>query len=507
MGKEHLILLSGLVTFLIGLYVFLKKKDKWLGLNFFAYAVITGLWSLGIHYYWNPSLSNQSAWREIFSLLTLLGAIELAFLIISISKKPIKNFKIPLTIFLVLVSLIFSFLYFGIIKNQLIPFSVVFFLFIFLYLSWGAAILLFRKAISNHLENIYLIISSGLFITASGVTSIIPFLAKGRLDYSWMVSLFSLSLIAFLALTIDKNLILGEGLATLSTVIIGTILFSFFFLVKAQGLKIASATAFFLFLFISQQLLKVSRERKKEIEKEEQLIRERTKLSEEKNQFLLSIQHHLRTPIVPIKGYLEMILNGRYGKEENPVIKEKLIEIKKSIDELYFLIERLLDVQEMETGKKILDVKEYKIEDIIESVIKELKPSAEKKGLYINYEKIPNLRVKLDEKRTREIIWNLIDNAIKYTISGGVTIKEKVENKKLKIYISDTGIGMKKEEIDHFINGEIFERGERAKKLFGPGRGIGLNISRKLLSAEGGKISVESKGEDQGTTFLIELPS
>ena len=115
-------------------------------------------------------------------------------------------------------------------------------------------------------------------------------------------------------------------------------------------------------------------------------------------------------------------------------------------------------------------------------------------------------RIKLNKTKIREAIWNIVDNAIKYTIRGGVTITPKIEDGKLKIAISDTGIGMEKEMIEHFLKGALFERGIEAKKLYGPGRGIGLSISNEFVKAHGGRIWAESEGWGKGTTFWVELP-
>ena len=120
--------------------------------------------------------------------------------------------------------------------------------------------------------------------------------------------------------------------------------------------------------------------------------------------------------------------------------------------------------------------------------------------------KLQCLTIKLDKKRIREAIWNLVDNAIKYTKEGGVVIATRIEDEKLKIIVSDTGIGMEKEEIDYFLKGQLFERGEEAKRLYGPGRGIGLNLAIEFVKAHGGKIWAESKGKGKGLTFSIEIP-
>jgi signal transduction histidine kinase len=243
--------------------------------------------------------------------------------------------------------------------------------------------------------------------------------------------------------------------------------------------------------------------RRKEIER---ILKEERELAEAKDQFILAIQHHLRTPLGPVRGYLERILDGTYGKEENPVIKEKLVEIKKLVDNLYSLVEALLDIQELKLKKEKLDLKECQIENLIESVVEELLPFAQEKGLYLKYEKSRLPTIKADKKRIREAIWNLVDNAIKYTRSGGVKISTKIENEKLKIIVSDTGIGMEKEELERFLEGKIFERGREAKKMYGPGKGIGLTLAVEFVKAHGGRILAKSEGFGKGSTFWIELP-
>jgi signal transduction histidine kinase len=87
-----------------------------------------------------------------------------------------------------------------------------------------------------------------------------------------------------------------------------------------------------------------------------------------------------------------------------------------------------------------------------------------------------------------------------------VKISTKIENGKLKIIVSDTGIGMEKEEIEKFLEGKIFERGKEAKKMYGPGKGISLALAIEFIKAHGGKIFAESEGFGKGTTFWIEIP-
>ena len=118
----------------------------------------------------------------------------------------------------------------------------------------------------------------------------------------------------------------------------------------------------------------------------------------------------------------------------------------------------------------------------------------------------PLPEIKIDKNKIRTAIWNIVDNAIKYTKEGGVSIASEIKDNKIKISISDNGIGMDKEELNRFLKGKLFERGEEAKKLYGPGRGIGLSLAVEFIKAHNGRIWAESKGRGKGTTFWIEIP-
>ena len=110
-----------------------------------------------------------------------------------------------------------------------------------------------------------------------------------------------------------------------------------------------------------------------------------------------------------------------------------------------------------------------------------------------------------DREKLKAAIYNIIDNAIKYTTEGEVSIKVKTDENKITIIIEDTGIGISRENLINMF-GKTFERGETAKKTFINGRGIGLFITKQIISAHNGKIWAESPGEDKGSTFYIELP-
>ena len=115
------------------------------------------------------------------------------------------------------------------------------------------------------------------------------------------------------------------------------------------------------------------------------------------------------------------------------------------------------------------------------------------------------LRIKADPEKLKMALYNIIDNGIKYTNKGGVTIKLKVENSRLKIIVKDTGAGISKEDRKVLFT-RLFERGKEAKRLHGTGKGIGLYIAFHIIKAHKGKIWAESEGRGRGSTFYVELP-
>ena len=264
---------------------------------------------------------------------------------------------------------------------------------------------------------------------------------------------------------------------------------------------------------LQQKVDEQTKEIRKAYEVEKQAHEELKKLDLAKTQFTKAATHHLRTPLTSIIGYLELILGGSYGKLNNIEIKKRILSARKSADILQSLIEDILDIALLRTGKAILNLEAIQIEEVIEDIVKEEEPQAKNKGIYLKWEKPKTLlpKIRVDKKRIREAIYNIVDNAIKYTEKGGVKIKVeylKSEPKEVILTtIADTGVGLSEEEQRMFLQGEyFFERGKEAEKLWGPGKGIGLVIAYEFIKAHQGKLWAGSEGRGKGSTFYVELP-
>ena len=252
------------------------------------------------------------------------------------------------------------------------------------------------------------------------------------------------------------------------------------------------------------------RGQKEKIEKayaiEKHAHEELKQLDEAKTQFMLVTQHHLRTPLSVNMGFLDLLLKNHYGKL-SAKIKRIVLRLSDSTLKEIKVVNELLDVSSYQLGKEIMHLEpEVDIEALLEETLKDLRVEAEKKGIYLKFENqgsVPNISA--DKTRLKLALTNIIDNCVKYTKAGGVTVTLKTEDDKLLILVKDTGIGISKELISSLFN-KTFRRGEQAQKMFAVGKGVGLFLSGKIIESHRGRIWAESAGEDKGSAFYIELP-
>jgi signal transduction histidine kinase len=236
----------------------------------------------------------------------------------------------------------------------------------------------------------------------------------------------------------------------------------------------------------------------------EKAYRELQKLDKAKSEFLSIASHQLRTPLSIMKGYLSMIMEGSYGKVA-PKIKEITKSLFQTNEQLIKLVNNLLNISRIEAGKIEMNLESVEIGKLIKEIIKEIEPEAKEKGLTLIYEEKEVLpMVTLDLDKIKQVLLNILDNAIKYTPKGSIRVIGKTHNGNVLIKISDTGVGMTKEELQNIF--ASFKRGEAGEKLWTGGSGLGLYVAKKFVEMHNGKIWAESEGKGKGSTFYIELP-
>jgi histidine kinase len=214
------------------------------------------------------------------------------------------------------------------------------------------------------------------------------------------------------------------------------------------------------------------------------------------------VSHELRTPLTAIKGSMEGLIDGIL-----PAEAATYEQIHAEADRLNRLVDDLQELSRVEAGSYELDIHPVDLSSLVRTVTKRLSPQFESRRISLTFELAPNLpRVLADEDRTIQVLTNLAGNALQYTPEGGrVTMAARRINGEVQVSISDTGIGIPSEHLDH-----IFDRFYRVDKSrsrqAGGGSGIGLTIARALVEAQGGRIWVESAGPDRGTLFVFTLP-
>jgi len=266
--------------------------------------------------------------------------------------------------------------------------------------------------------------------------------------------------------------------------------------IALQNAKLYSETKGF-----SEKLEKEVERRTKELS---EAYEELKRLDRAKSEFVSIASHQLRTPLTAIKGYISMMLEKTYGKAPKKMQKP-LENIYSSNQRLIKLVNDLLNVSRIEAGRMEVKPEKTSAEEIVKSVIEELENETERKGIYLKMEKQkkPLPQISLDKDKIRQAFLNIIDNAIRYTNRGGITVRCRVQNEKCLIEVTDTGEGMTKEEISHLF--ESFSRGKAGTRFWTEGAGLGLYVAKKFVDMHGGKIWAESKGKDKGSTFFIEL--
>jgi signal transduction histidine kinase len=258
---------------------------------------------------------------------------------------------------------------------------------------------------------------------------------------------------------------------------------------------------------------KLQREVKKATQELRVVNSELKRVDADKSGFISIASHQLRTPLTVIKGYSSMILEGNFGGLKD-VTKDAMSKVFISSERLIELVEDLLDISRIESGKQSYEFKSGQLEDLIDSMIDSLAMSAEEKkvDLVWNMPKKPLSPIKLDKEKLRQSCMNLIENAIKYTSKAGrehacvkVDISEDKENKRITVKIKDNGLGISKEDMANLFT--KFYRGKDKAIATIEGTGLGLYIAKQIIVKHDGDVTVKSAGEGKGAEFTFWVPT
>lgn len=237
-----------------------------------------------------------------------------------------------------------------------------------------------------------------------------------------------------------------------------------------------------------------------ELEQQKKELDEANKL---KSNFLSNMSHELRTPlnsVIALSGVLNRKLSNKIAEEEHSYIEV----IERNGKHLLTLINDILDISRIEAGKEELDISNFSIKSIADEIITMIKPQAIQKGISLTLDKnSDNYTISSDYNKIKHILQNIIGNAVKFTEKGGVNVLINNETDKIKIKISDTGIGIAQEHISHIFD-EFRQADGSTSRKYG-GTGLGLAIAKKYAELIQGEILVSSI-QGKGTDFELILP-
>jgi CheY-like chemotaxis protein len=245
------------------------------------------------------------------------------------------------------------------------------------------------------------------------------------------------------------------------------------------------------------------RELERDLEAERALRTEAERANRLKDEFLSTLGHELRAPLNAILGWSRLLESGRLAAEE---VRRGGSTIARNVRSLAQLVDDLLDLSGMVSGKIRLDSEETDLAEIIEAQLEMMQSMADAKGVTLT-KALPRTACLVfgDPHRLQQVVWNLLSNAVKFTPRGGsVTATLVCVADNWEVRISDTGIGLSRDRLPVVF--EPFKQSDPASRREYPGLGLGLAIAKQIVELHGGRVWAVSAGEGRGATFHVSLP-
>ncbi|MBC7766901.1 hypothetical protein H7Y21_02835 [Arenimonas sp.] len=524
-------IILSLSSLFFGLIVYHSNKENPLIKYWLMFAWCFSFWSLGLFgvtYYTN--YSTAFFWQYVLDFFAVF--LPSTYVIFLIKFFKFKNkFWMPAIYISSAFFAIFSFTpYFktGIsIQNGLywiVPgkYYLLFIAYFMIYAIVSIWILLFQLIKNRHdpllrgqIRNIMI---ASLFGYGGGSTNFLPYLFKSFPYGNYFVIFF----LVFMVYGVLKYKILNTKVISAQIFSISIILISLFNFLRAIDIQDQLINLFTLVLisFFSYFLIRSVNGEVKAKDQIQTLADNLTKsndkledanvhlkeLDQKKSEFMSLATHQLRAPLTAMRGYYSMIQEGTFGKINNPEIEDVINKISRSTTDLTMIVEDYLNISRIEQGKMQYNFNTLDIADIVNDVVKEVSPTVRHAGLTLNltYDNTKKYMVSVDQGKIKQVVFNIIDNSIKYTPKGSITVSiKKTTNKKVLISVKDTGVGIKSGVIPQLF--QKFTRAPDASETNILGTGLGLYVADQILKAHHGGAWAESEGQGKGSQFYIEL--
>jgi signal transduction histidine kinase len=222
-----------------------------------------------------------------------------------------------------------------------------------------------------------------------------------------------------------------------------------------------------------------------------------------KDEFVMTVSHELRTPLTSITGWVQLLETGKLTEEQARAAVET---IARSARVQARLVDDLLDVSRIISGKLRLDVRDVRVADVVHEAVTTVQPAADAKSVRLDVVVDPDAgTIAADPDRLQQVVWNLLSNAIKFTPAGGrVVLSLQRVDGAIALAVRDSGVGITPEFLPHVF--DRFRQADGGAQRRHGGLGLGLAIVRHLVELHGGTVTAESAGEGQGATFRVTLP-
>ncbi len=398
------------------------------------------------------------------------------------------------------------------------------------YLTYGVFFLILVSAAYFELWNIYkkaktkiLKIQLKFIVLGTAISYVLgmtfnlflPYLGNYKLI--WLGPFFTLIMVVSIAYAIFKH-----HLFSIKVVTTEILVFSFWVVILFRTFISETTTdrlingiflvlSVILGIFLIKSVIKEveTREKIELLAKDLETANERLKfLDKQKSEFVSIASHQLRSPLTAIKGYTSMVLEGSFGFIE-PKTREAVERIFQSAQNLVGIVDDLLNITRLEQGRMEYSFEKVDLSALTKEIVDSLYPNAlgKKLGLTFENDNAQDYFVNADLLKIRQVVLNLVDNAIKYTKEGAVKVSvfRDSTKKTIQVMVTDSGVGITPELRTRLF--EKFSRGDDVSKLHTNGTGLGLYIAKQMIEAHKGSIGVNSEGEGKGSTFYIELPA
>ncbi len=526
------------LVFFIGAFVVYKDPKQYLNKSFFLFTLAVIIWIIAV--YFEDNVSNPITRIYLLNLDFSAGAFLVFSLLLlcldmvqsDLVRRPLARvliFVIPVILSVLIFSSDFiisgyEFSKFGILVPMYGSFGFLYDVIVAIVALAGLGIVLWKYndvGSADKTRYAYFMVGLLLSILTALVTNVILGDYIQNSPYYSIYSRFGIYGMLFIVLfpgyAIIRHKLFNIRVIAAETLSFLMLLIMFVQIFFSENMfQIFARALLFLVFFILVVMLIRSIENEVERKEELQMISDSLasanerlrRLDNAKSEFISIASHQLRTPLTAIKGYVSLILEGSYGKVSAEVedVLEKVYGVQ---GQLAQLVEDLLNVSRIESGRIQYQYAPVRLEMIITDLVDMFSITAKDKGIalrmHLSKKALPQLTI--DAGKIKETISNLIDNAVKYTPQGGevrIFLEGDEERHVARVTVEDTGVGILPEDKDRLF--EKFVRSKETAKMVTSGTGLGLYVGKNFVEAHGGRIWAESEGQGQGARFIVELP-